>query len=156
RLFGRAGIILGSTATTKMAEFVSGERAKIYKFLGGGMAAEVHLPPIVIQIVESSRDITDLVPMALPLRDAYKKRRLWLAKLQEAFAEENTKNILAHYKELESVARDVDSHGTRTPQGDTTVEFGVSWLKIGFKGRSPLTAIRNKFGMRAELNRLIL
>lgn len=158
RLFSRAGIIFAPpTASAKLTEFVSGERAKIYKRLGGGgVVAEIHLPPVVIQIVESSRDVADLVPTALQLRDDYKKLRLWLTKLQKAFAEENTKEILAYHKELESVARHIDSFGALTPQGDTTVQFGVSWLKVGFKGGSPLNAIRNMFGMRAELNRLIL
>jgi hypothetical protein len=158
RLFSRAGIILGTpTASAKLTEFISGERAKIYKRLGGGgAAAEIHLPPVVVQIVESSHDVADLVPTALQLRCDYKKLRVWLAKLQEAFAEENTKEILAHHKELESVARHIDSYGSLAPQGDTTVQFGVSWLKVGFKGGSPLNAIKNMFGMRAELNRLIL
>lgn len=157
RLFSRAGIILGApTATAKLTEFVSSERAKIYKRLGGGVTAEIHLPAVVIQIVESSQDVADLVPTALQLRDEYKKLRVWLAKLQRAFAEGNTRDILAHNKELESVARHVDSYGALTPQGDTTVQFGVSWLKVGFKGGSPLNAIKNMFGMRAELNRLIL
>ena len=157
RLFSRAGIILEApTAAAKLAEFVSGERAKIYKRLGGGVAAEIQLAPVVVQIVESSRDVTDIVPTALQLRDEYKKLRAWLAKLQRAFSEGNTKDILAHNKELESVARHLDSYKASSPQGDTTVQFGVSWLKVGFKVGSPLNAFKNKFGMRAELNRLIL
>ena len=158
RLFSRAGIMLGSpTATAKLTEFVSGERTKIYRRIGGaGVSAEIHLPPIVIQIIESSRDIPGLIPTALQLRDEYKNLRGWLAKLQRAFSEGNTKDILAHNKELESVARHLDSYGSLTPRGDTTIQFGVSWLKVGFKGGSPLNAIKNMFGMRAELNRLIL
>ena len=158
RLFSQAGSLLGRpTATSRLTEFVAGERAKIYKCIGGGgVTAEIHLPPVVVQIVESSRDVAELVPTALQLRDEYKKLRGWLAKLQQALAEENTKEILAHHKELQSVARHVDSYGALTPQGDTTVQFGVSWLRIGFKGGSPLNAVKNKFGMRAELNRLIL
>jgi hypothetical protein len=158
RLFSRAGIILGPlTASANLTEFVSGERAKIYNRLGGsGVAAEIHLPPVVVQIVESSRDVAELVPSALQLRDDYKKLRLWLAQLQKAFAEENAKEILAHHKELESVARHIDSFGALTPQGDTTVQFGVSWLKVNSEVGSPLDWIRNRFGMRAELNRLIL
>jgi hypothetical protein len=158
RLFSRAGIVLSSpTAAGKLSEFVSSERAKIYKRLGGaGVAAEIHLPPVVVQIIESTSEVSSLVKSAIQLRDKYKRLRVWLMKLQKAFAEENTKKILSHHKELESVARHVDSYGALTPQGDTSLQFGVSWLKVGVKGGSPWNAVKNKFGMRAELNQLIL
>jgi hypothetical protein len=158
QLFRRVGIILGSpTAGAKMAEFVSSERSKIYKRLGGGgVTAEIHLPPIVVQIIESSRDVSDLVPTALQLRDDYTGVRVWLAKLQQAFSEDNTKAILAHNKELESVSQHLDSYSSSNPQGDTTIQVGVSWLKVGVKAGAPLNTIKNRFGIRAQLNRLIL
>lgn len=158
RLFGQAGMFLAPpNASDRLTAFVSGERLKIYKKLAGsGFVTEVKLPPVVIQIVESSRDIDDLVSIALQIRNDYKKLRAWLSGLHMAIAEESTKEILAHQKDLESVARHIDSSGAMTPQGETTIQLGVSWINVNVKIGSLINAVRNKFGMRAELNRLIL
>jgi hypothetical protein len=158
RLFDRAGIVFGpQTAMNKFAEFVTSERTKIYRKIGGnGVVAQIQVPAVVIEIIESSTDVEGLVKTAIQLREQYKGLRIWLAKLQRAFAAEDTKEILAHNKVFESVARHVDSCGALTSQGDTTLQFGFSWLKVGTKSGSPVNAVKNKFGMRAELNRLIL
>jgi hypothetical protein len=157
KLFQRARFMQGPESGGKLAEFVTSQRLKIYKQVGkAGFVGTIHLPPVVVQVIEASQQISDLIPTALQLRDTYPKVREWLAQLQRDLNHEDMKKVLRHEKRLQSVARHLDSYSAVTPPGDTTVQFGTSWAKIGFKGGSPLNAVQNLFGMRAEINRLVL
>jgi hypothetical protein len=158
RLFRSTVFMQGpSAASVQIDNFITSERLKIHKRIdGSGYLTSLHLPPIAVQIIDAATETTDIIKTARQVRTNYTALRKWLARLQQALDCDDTKAILAHGKELESVARHIDSHACLTPIGDTTVQFGLGWLKINLKGGSPVNTIKNKFGMRAELNRLIL
>ncbi len=157
RLFRRASFMLGPSAGARLSEFITSERLKIFKRIdGSGFFTSMHLPPVAVQIIDAASGTTDIIKTALQVRDNYSALRKWLSKFQQALDGENMKEILAHGKALQSVARYVDSYSLLTPVGDTSLQFGLSWLKVGVKCGSPVNAIKNLFGMRAELNRLIL
>ncbi len=157
KLFRRVRFMQGPDAGGKLEEFVTSERLKIYRQIGkAGFIGRVQLPPIAVQVIQESKELPDLVTVALQLRENYQKVRVWLAQLQRDLNHESIKDVLKHMKRLQSVSRHLDSYSALTPPGDTTVQFGLSWLKIGAKGGSPVNAVRNLFGMRAELNRLVL
>jgi hypothetical protein len=147
----------GPDAGVRLAEFVSSERLKIFRQMGkAGFVGTVQLPPIVVEAIEASTDLSDLVKTALQMRDQYKNVRKWLGQMQRDLGNEDTKAVLGHEKRLQGISRHLDSYSSPTPLGDTTVQIGISWLKVTTKGGSPGNAIKNLFGMRAEVNRLVL
>jgi hypothetical protein len=157
KLVRRVSSLNGPDAGVRLTGFVSTERLKIFQQLGkAGFVGNVHLPPIVVEVIEASTDLSDLVATALQLRDNYKNVRKWLGQLQRDLSDESIKKVLAHEKRLQSIARHLDSYSSLTPQGDTTVQIGISWLKVTAKGGSPVNALKNLYGMRAEVNRLVL
>lgn len=147
----------GPDARLRLTEFVSSERLKIFRQMGkSGFVGTIHLPPIVVEAIEASTDLSDLVKTALQMRDRYKNVRKWLGQMQRDLSNEDIKKVLAQEKRLQSISRHLDSYSALTPPGDTTVQIGISWLKVTAKGGSPGNAIKNLFGMRAEVNRLVL
>ncbi len=158
RLFRRARFLSGtSPAETLIKDFVTTQRLKLSEHIdGSGFLARIKLPAVAVIIIENSANVSDLIKTALQVRREYSNLRDWLGKFQVALDREDTKAILSERKKLESVARHVDSYVTLTPPGDTTLQFGLSWLKVTTKGGSPGNSVKNMFGVRAELNRLIL
>ena len=157
RVVRRVSAMSGPDARERFTEFVSSERLKIFRQMGkSGFVGTVHLPPIVVEVIEASTDLSDLVKTALQMRDRYKNVRKWLGLMQRDLSNENIKDVLAQEKRLQSISRLLDSYSSLTPLGDTTVQIGISWLKVTAKGGSPGNAIKNLFGMRAEVNRLVL
>lgn len=158
RLFRRTRFLSGSSsAETLVKDFITTQRLKLSEQVdGSGFLARINLPAVAVIIIENSADLSDLMKTALQVRREYRHLRNWLGKFQVALDQENTKAILSERKKLESVARHVDSYITLTPAGDTTLQFGLGWLKVATKAGSPGNALKNMFGVRAELNRLIL
>ena len=158
RLFRRTRFLSGSSsAETLVKDFITTQRLKLSEQVdGSGFLARINLPAVAVIIIENSADLSDLMKTALQVRREYRHLRNWLGKFQVALDQEDTKSILSERKKLESVARHVDSYITLTPVGDTTLQFGLGWLKVATKAGSPGNALKNMFGVRAELNRLIL
>ncbi len=144
-------------ADAKVQGFVQSQRLKLHQHLdGGGFFARFQLPPVVIQIIDEAGCLEDLPRIAIQLRAEYAALRSWLAEFQAALDAENIAELLSKRRLLESVARDLDSAVSLTPAGDSTVQFGLSWLKMTTKVGSPMNVMRNRFGVRAQLNRLTL
>jgi hypothetical protein len=157
KMVQRARFMKGPDAGVRLAEFLTSERLKIYRQIGkAGFVGSIQLPPVVVEVIEASSNLSDLVTTALQLRNHYKNVRKWLGQLQRDLNKEDIKEVLAHEKRLQGISRHLDSFSAVTPPGDTTVQFGISWLKVGFKGGSPVNAVQNLFGVRAEVNRLVL
>lgn len=157
KMVQRARFMKGPDAGVRLAEFITSERLKIFRQIGkAGFVGSIQLPPVVVEVIEASRSLADLVATALQLRDHYKKVRQWLGQLQHDLNNEDIKQVLAHEKRLHGIARHLDSFSAVTPPGDTTVQFGMSWLKLTTKMGSPINSLKNRFGMRAEVNRLVL
>ncbi|MCC5805371.1 MAG: hypothetical protein JJU00_03485 [Opitutales bacterium] len=158
KIVKRATCLNGPDAQVKLSEFISSERLKIFRQLGkAGFMGTVHLPPIAVEVIEASTDLSDLVRTALQLRDSYQKVRKWLGQLQRDLSNESIKEVLAHEKRLQEISRHLNSYSSVvSPQGETTMQIGVSWLKLSTKGGPPVNSIKNRFGMRAEVNRLVL
>jgi hypothetical protein len=156
-LFQQAGLVMSSGASQSLQKFIAGEQMKIYRHVGKvGFEAKLHLPPVAAQIILDSNDLQSLVTTALQIRDEFRDVRSWLAQVQADLNHEKMADVLKHRERLESIAKYLDSRSTRTSTGDTTVQFGFNLLKIGSKIDSPINALQNRFGMRAEVNRLVL
>jgi hypothetical protein len=157
-LFARAGFMQGpARANDTLMDFVHGERMKVYLHADdSGFVSSFLLPPVAAQVLTQSTSVNDIISCAVALRAEYSELRGWLAKLQKAFVAEDAVEILSKKKLLQSVSRNVDALTSSSPVGDTTVQIGFGFLKLTGKIGAPLNAVKNRFGVRAQLNRLIL
>jgi hypothetical protein len=158
RLFKRSRFLSESqSAETLVKDFITTQRLKVSEQVNGnGFHARISLPAVAVIIIENSSDIASLMKTAFQVRHDYKSLRNWMGKLQSALDQEDTKSVLSERKVLESVARHLDSCITLTPAGDSTLQIGLSWLRVTTKTGSPANALKNQFGVRAALNRLVL
>ena len=157
-LLTRARFLRGpAPAQEQVQSFIQTQRLKLYRHVdGSGFFARFQLPPVVVQIINETSDLENLPRVALQLRDEYSELRKWLGEFQAALDAESVSELLSKKNLLEGVARNIDSQISLTPVGDSTVQFGLSWLKVTTKAGSPLNALRNHFGVRSQLNRLAL
>jgi hypothetical protein len=152
------GFVAGPTsASTRVKSFIEGQRAQLFQRADdGGFFARLNLPPIVAIVAEQANSADELIPVALELRESFAELRGWLGQWQEALAAENIETVLKFQSTLQSVARHLDAVSSFAPVGETSVQLGLSWLKLTFKTGSPVNSLANQFGVRAELNRLAL
>lgn len=156
KLFNEGGIVSSPrVAAKKLDQFITSERVKIHKKIDG-LIAHVCIPPVVIYIIHEAKDADDIVGAAIRMRNQYKALREWLGVLQLALNKGDLKGLVALEKEFDSVRKNLDSVTSFTPEGGATIQLGVSWFKLNLKTCLSVNAIRNRFGMRAELNRLVL
>ena len=74
---------------------------------------------------------------------------------EQAYADEDTKQLIKHKKKLDSVAKSINALQDSKSGGTTNLSIGVSWLRFSWSG-NPLNALQNKFGVRAAISKLIL
>lgn len=158
RLFSQARFLCGpSSAEKQLTDFVHAERLRVSRAADEtGLLASVHVPPVALEAIERSTTIADVVKTAIGLRSDFEELRRWLSGFQQALDREDLPEILKCQRMLQSVARHVSSRLSSAIVGDTTVQLGFSWLKIATKIGSPANWTRNRFGIRAQLNRLIV
>jgi hypothetical protein len=94
--------------------------------------------------------------VAIQLRAEYRKLRGWIGEFQHALNTEDVRETADRRKVFDSVAKNVDAATTLSPEGQTSLQFGLSWLRVVGKSGSPVNSARNLFGVRAAMNRLIL
>ncbi len=158
RLFARAPFLREPTnANTQVQVFVENQRVKLYEHAdSSGFLARFTLPAVIVEIIDALSSLDELMHVALQVREKYTGLRTWLAEFQHTIDSEDIPGVLARKKTLQSIARDIDSRISLTPAGDTTLQLGISWLKLTTKIGSPLDAFRNRFGVRAQIGQLIL
>ena len=156
--FNRVDALFGQqSAQKRLHGFVTEQRVKVLNRVdSGGYLVRLNLPPVAAVVVQEARHSTDLLRVALQLRSEYGVLRRWLGEFQQALDTEDTNEILDREKLLQSVARQIDACCSALPAGDTTIQIGLSWLKVTARGDSPVNTILNRFGVRAMLNRLVL
>jgi hypothetical protein len=66
------------------------------------------------------------------------------------------KEITVRRKVFESVVKNLEALTRVSPEGQTSLQFGLNWLRVVTKSGSPINSARNLFGVRAAMNRLIL
>lgn len=151
RLFGSA------SAQQRLREFVGEQRVHVLKRTDHtGFLARLNLPPITVLAIQEAQSLSQVVAIAQQLRAEYAPLRRWLGEFQRALDASDTREILAHEKILQSVARHIDATCSAFPVGETTLQIGTSWVKATLKSGDPINSLRNQFGVRAMLNRLVL
>lgn len=140
-----------------IAEFqgwVMNERLKLFETKNEGStqrSAMIVLPPVVVEVIEESKDVSDLVPVALQLRDKYMKTREWLKPVQEAVESEDAKTIAKYKKTLDIVSKDIDREINKSDAGKVTLKLGFCMPSISVS-LGTLDGVMKNFGIRSTLN----
>lgn len=148
----RQTIYRSPTATDVVNLWFNNERARSYtRILGQEEFRSTHitLPPLVVQIIENSSSVEELIPTAIEYRKKYARLRRWLAKFQVAMDEEDGGDLGAHERVLNSVTQHLAGQRGEYRYGSTTlqIETGLGFMSFG--------KIRQKFGIRGSLNKLV-
>lgn len=158
RLFKQTGIVLAdNSAEIKLARTIHEKRADIYvvESIGGDLfSLQVVLPPLPAQIIREAADPRDLIPIALQLREEYKELRDWLSQYQEALNSGDFADLNKCKSVLRSISLYVDSLTDHSDSSASTFTVGIDAFKVAFKG-SPLNYLKNQFGVRSMINKLI-
>jgi len=150
-------------AVRRVDTVINTKRAKLWRSLSNeveGAYAAFRLPPVAVEIIGDSHDPNQLIPVALQLREKYKPLRNWLGEYQRALDSQMPQDIRKHVRLLESIGGDVNA---RYPaKGVDGVEMSVTtnWLPLNVKVEGVsvarlITGVRNRFGVRAMLSRLV-
>lgn len=159
RLFLNSGFMLSSAdALHQLVTFIADNKVKVTKKIFGNeslYSSYVNIPAIPLRIIQESSSADQFISTALQMREDFKSLREWLKMFQEAISEDNTHDLLAFRKQLDSVNEYVNkSLGLGSSSQPVTMEAGFGFFKLAIRA-NPVEAIKNKFGIRATINNLI-
>jgi predicted metal-dependent enzyme (double-stranded beta helix superfamily) len=160
RLFINSGFMLPSPdALHQVTTFMNDKRVSVSKKTYGSDAlfsSYVHIPALPIRVIQESDSASQLIHTALQMRDEFQSLRDWLKMFQNAMSNDDTESLLKYRKQLDSVGQYIDKRiGFGAKSAPVTMEAGIGIFKIAMQG-NPLESMRNQFGIRATLNRLIM
>ncbi len=157
RFFARANFMSGSnSASVLFRNFMNSARIRLFERLDVlGYKGDVMLPPIAIEIISEAADINQLVSIAIQKRAHYRKLRTWLGAFQNALTVGDHRQ---HSKKRQLLDDITSQFENKTPSnlGETSVSVGVSWPTLNLNPGAIWKAVRNRFGVRAQINKLIL
>lgn len=160
RLLVHSRFLGGPTNAREMlTTFIDGEQIKLYERTGAdGVFGTLRLPPIVVEVITEVATLGQLVSTAIALRNRYAELRGWLGELQHALDGEEVREILARRKTLQSVSANIDRLvGLNDSKGVASVQLGIDCQpKVTANLGYAATALRNSFGVRSQICRLIL
>ena len=159
RFFINSGFMLpAGDALHQVTSFLNDEQMKVSKKIYGSdslYSLFVNLPAIPLRIIQESNSVDQLIDIALEFRDDFKNLREWLKLFQNALTADDIEIINKYRKELDSVSDNVSSKiGLGSNGKPVTMEAGMGIFKIATQS-NPLNTLRNQFGVRATLNKLI-
>jgi hypothetical protein len=153
RLFPRR-----KNAALVLTRFLQSERAKMFRFRSQevfGSVGHISVPPIAVRAIEESDNIAQLLSAAINLRDRYRGLREWLGRYQDAINIEDEKDQLAHEKLLLDVGRSLKVAYGADKSGETGVSISTAFFNLDVS-RSIVDTIRNSFGVRSTLCKLVM
>lgn len=159
KFFQKAGVVLRSEdSVVHLNSKITEKRAAVYKATRGGdefYSLYVNMAPLPIQVIQESSSPTDLITTALQLRDEYQELRNWLSCYQAAINSDDFSEVAKYQAILHSISKYVDSKIGVADSNAPTFTAGIGVLKMAIKG-DPINAIKNQFGVRSMVNKLIL
>jgi len=145
-----------SNASMRADKQLSAIRAQMFQnrheFVDGKLAS-FNLPPIVVEVIQNSRDVGSLIATAVELRSKYQKLRDWLGRYQKAIELENEKELLSFETSIRDIQKSVAAKYQQSEDGSTGLSVSLSWIRIS-PSKQILRDIRNRFGVRAALMKL--
>ncbi len=159
RFFVNSGFMLpADDALHQLTSFLHDEKMKVSKKLYGNdvlYSSFINIPSIPIRVIQESSSFGQLVAVALEMRSDFLKLREWLKKFQNALTNDDIEEIGKYRKQLDSISNYINSKiGLGVHDKPITMEAGLGIFKIG-KKTDFLNSIKNQFGVRATLNKLI-
>lgn len=143
----------------QLKTFINDKKVRVTQKIYGDdslLSTYVNIPAIPIRIIQDSDSADKIISTALEMRDDFKSLRDWLNRFQKAVSTGNSKSLLKHRKELDSVSEYIDKKiGYGSSNNPVSLEAGIGIFKIAVQG-NPIESIKNQFGIRARLNKLIL
>jgi len=146
-----------ANAHQHLRQFVETQRMGMFRELAGnGFYASLRLPPIAMEVLNKAADVDEILPIAIQMREEFKELRQWLAEFQRALELDDRDNLEAKQNIFNSVARYLESRRSNAAFGETTLQVSVTDLpRVGTKPMVWLNAMQNKFGVRAQINRMM-
>jgi len=156
-LRSRLGAAVGG-AQEALVRFIDTQQVKLYASTGlDGVFGTLRLPSIVVQVIQNASTASQLIPVAIQLRDQYGDLRGWLAEFQRALDAEDVTEVLARKKVLQSVSGNIDRLAGQHRDGVTSIQLGVDFQpKASLNIRALMDSAINRFGVHAQINRLVL
>ncbi|CAH7054084.1 conserved hypothetical protein [Vibrio chagasii] len=159
RFFVNSGFMLPSAdALHQLTSFLNDEQMKVSKKVYGTDALYslfVNMPAIPIRVIQESNSPSQMIAVALEMRDDFLKLREWLKLFQNALSQDDVKEIANYRKQLDSVSDYVNAKiGLGSAQKPVTMEAGMGIFKMVTQA-NPVNTLKNQFGIRATLNGLI-
>lgn len=159
KFFVNSGFMLpAGDALHQVTSFLNDEQMKVSKKIYGTdslYSLFVNMPAIPLRIIQEASSVHQFVDIALELRSDFSKLREWLKQFQNALTDDDTIKINKYRQELDSVSQNVNAKiGLGATGKPVTMEAGVGIFKIATQA-NPINALRNQFGIRATLNKLI-
>lgn len=145
-------------AVRNMETIINTKRAKLFQSLSPdrtGTYAAFNLPPIALEVIGESKESSQLLPVALQMRDKYKSLRVWLGEYQRALDIGNPREIRKQIRFLESIASDIDSMHLKSTGNSVNLSLGTSWLNLSVPIGRTIANLRDRFGVRAMFSNLV-
>lgn len=159
KFFQQAGVLLRSEdALKRLTGQIKEKRASIHKAQSGKdefYSLYVSMDPLPIRVIQESNSVDDLLTIALQLRDEYRELRHWLGCYQAAINQDEYSEVEKYQDILNSISKYADSKMGKVDANWPTFTLGIGALKISMKG-DPVNALKNQFGVRAMVNKLIM
>lgn len=159
RFFVNSGFMLpASDALHQLTSFLNDEQMKVSKKVYGTdslYSLFVNMPAIPIRVIQEASSPSQLIDVALQMRQDFAKLREWLKLFQKALSEDNLQDITNYRRQLDSISEYVNSKiGLGSAQKTVTMEAGLGIFKMVTQA-NPINTLKNQFGVRATLNSLI-
>lgn len=158
RFFSRAGIILPmQSAVQKLAGVVKNNRAAIRQSQSEGeelFSLRLSIDPIPVRVIREANSVSDILSIALQLRNEYQALRDWLGEFQSGLDDDKFNSVAMQEQLLKSVSLNVTSILGKGQGLEPTLSIGIDSFKLALKA-NPLNTIKNKYGVRSIINKLI-
>lgn len=159
RLFQNAGMLLpDADAVTRLTGVIREGRANVRRAHSSRdelCALQVAIDPLPIRVIREATSLANMLEVAAQMRDEYVGLRRWLGDYQASLSSDEFDDLSKQHALLRSVSDYVDGRIGRSSGNAPSFTIGVSAIDLGFSGR-PVNWIRNKFGIRSMVNKLIL
>lgn len=159
RLFINSGFMLpAADALHQLTTFLDDQKVKVTKKIYGNdslFSAYINIPALPIRVIQEASSPEQLISTALQMRSDFQSLRNWLKMFQNAMSSDDTKSLLDYRKQLDSVNQYIERKiGYGTKANPVTMEAGMGVFKIAIQG-NPIEDLKNQFGVRAMLNKLV-
>jgi len=159
RFFVNSGFMLpAGDALHQLTSFLNDEQIKVSKKVYGTDALYslfVSMPAIPVRVIQEAASPSQLIDVALQMREDFSNLREWLKLFQNALSEDRVKEIANYRRQLDSISEYVNSKvGMGSMHKPVTMEAGVGIFKMVTQA-NPVNTLKNQFGIRATLNSLI-